>query len=133
MESWTNIDDVLHSHQLRCVFNYVYKVGDCLFDSISYMLKKLKTLSLLRINAMNYLRNCLLMQTPLAVCCRKLKLYLEFLHDLHYGQASTKETYLNKMLQNATNVAFGEILQQSFGYHNTYKDQYMCGAKEVLK
>ncbi len=30
-------------------------------------------------------------------------------------------------------VAFREILQQSFGYHNTYKDQYMCGAKQVLE
>jgi hypothetical protein len=30
-------------------------------------------------------------------------------------------------------VAFGEISQQSFGYRNTYKDQYMCGAKQVLE
>ncbi len=58
--------------QLRRVSNYVYKVGDYLFDYyISHMLTKSKTLSSLWINAMNYLRNCLLMQTPLAVCCRK--------------------------------------------------------------
>jgi hypothetical protein len=43
------------------------------------------------------------MQTPLVVRCRKLKLYLESLHDFHNGQASTKGIYLNKMLQNATN------------------------------
>jgi hypothetical protein len=37
------------------------------------------------------------------------------------------------MLQNVPMVAFGEISQQYFGYHNTYKDQYMCGAKQVLE
>jgi hypothetical protein len=42
MESNTNIDDVLHSYQLKHVSNYVYKVGDCLFDCISYMLKELE-------------------------------------------------------------------------------------------
>ncbi len=35
--------------------------------------------------------------------CKQLKLYLEFLHDLHNGQASTEQTYFNKILQNATN------------------------------
>jgi len=30
-------------------------------------------------------------------------------------------------------LAFGKIPQQSFGYCNTYKDQYMCGAKQVLE
>jgi hypothetical protein len=92
MESWRNFDDVLDSYQLRHDSNYVYKFGDCLLESISYMLKKSETFSSWRINAMNYLRKFLLMQTPLAVCCRKLKLYLEFLHDLHNGQVSTKET-----------------------------------------
>jgi hypothetical protein len=67
------------------------------------MLKKSKTFSSWLINAMNYLRIILLMQTPFAMRCRKLKLYLEFLHDLHNGQISTKETHFNKMLQTAIN------------------------------
>jgi hypothetical protein len=30
-------------------------------------------------------------------------------------------------------VTFGEISQQSFGYPNIYKDQYMNDEKQVLK
>ncbi len=42
MESCINIDDVLHSYQLKYVSNYVYKVGDYLFYYISYMLQNLE-------------------------------------------------------------------------------------------
>jgi hypothetical protein len=44
MESCTNIDDVLHSYQLRCVSNYVYKFGDCIFDFISTFKKNWRPL-----------------------------------------------------------------------------------------
>jgi hypothetical protein len=74
MESNINIDDVLHSYQLEHVSNYVYKVGDCLFDCISYMLKNLKTSSLLWTNVMNYLKNCLFIQIPLVMHCKQLEL-----------------------------------------------------------
>jgi hypothetical protein len=96
------IDDVLYSYQLTCVNNYVYKVGDCLFDFISYIIQNSKTSNSLQINSMNYLKHFLLIQTPLAICCRRLELNSEFLHDLHNGIVSTIEAYLNKMLQNAT-------------------------------
>ncbi len=35
-------DDVLRSYQLTHVSCYVYKVGDCLFDFISYKLQNSK-------------------------------------------------------------------------------------------
>jgi len=34
MELRRNIDDILYANQLMHVTNYVYKVGDSLFDSI---------------------------------------------------------------------------------------------------
>jgi hypothetical protein len=42
-------------------------------------------------------------QTPLAMRCRQLVLDPKFLHELHNGQASTKEEYLRKMSQIVTN------------------------------
>jgi hypothetical protein len=95
------INDVLCSYQLTCVNNYVYKVGDCLFVFISYMLQNSKTSNSLQINSMNYFKHCLLIQTPIAIHCRRLELNSKILHYLHNEIVSTEELYLNKMPQNA--------------------------------
>jgi hypothetical protein len=73
-----------------CVINYVYKVGDYLFDSITFMLQFLGSFNSLCVNIVIHLKYCLQMQTPLAMWCRQLELYPKFLHDSHNGQASTK-------------------------------------------
>lgn len=78
-------------YQLMCVINYVYKVGDYLFDSIAFMLQFLESSNSLCVNIVIHLKYFFQMQTPLTMWCKQLEVYPKFLHDLHNGQASTTE------------------------------------------
>jgi hypothetical protein len=53
--------------------------------------KFLETFNSLCVNTVIHFKYFLQMQTPLAMWCKQLELYPKFLHDLHNGQASTKE------------------------------------------
>jgi len=76
-------------YQLMCVINY--KVGEYLFDSITFMLQFLDSSNYLHVNIVIHLKYFLQMQTPLTMWCKQLELYPKFFHDLHNGQASTTE------------------------------------------
>jgi hypothetical protein len=80
-----NINIKLAKHNLQQVLNFEYKVGDCLFDSITYLLNYSTSSKLIQKNNMCYLQNCLTIGTPLTLECCQCELNLEFLHDLLHG------------------------------------------------
>jgi hypothetical protein len=97
-----SFEEILLSYNLRLNPTYHYVVGDCLFDSISYLLKYSISSISLRQNSMNYLKHCLLLNTPKAQRCRLNELNPSFLHDLHEGAALNEHEYVEKMSLSAT-------------------------------
>ncbi len=59
MASMQSFNDVLSSNNLCLVSTYMYDVGNCLFDSISYLLKCSLTSFQIKQNSMQYLKQCL--------------------------------------------------------------------------
>jgi hypothetical protein len=68
----SSFEEILLSYNLRLNSRYHYVVGDCLFDSVSYLMKYSISSISLRQNSMNYLKYCLLLNTPKAQQCRTL-------------------------------------------------------------
>jgi hypothetical protein len=94
--------EVLLLSKLCLNSRYHYEVGNCLFDSISYLMKySISSLSL-RQNSMNYLKHCLILNIPKAQQCQLRKLNPSFLHDLHGGTALNEHQYIEKMSLRAT-------------------------------
>lgn len=96
------IDKKLEECNLRRVTTYKFIVGDCLFDSISYLLGHEISSILLRKNSMNHLANCLVLNTPKALQTRNEELNPEWLHDLHVG-VYNEHDYIRKMALSASN------------------------------
>jgi hypothetical protein len=66
-----NIDIELAKHELQQVQIFEYKVGDCLFDAIAYLLNYSTSLKLIQKNSMCYLQECLTIGTPQTLeCCQ---------------------------------------------------------------
>jgi hypothetical protein len=92
-----NINIELAKHGLPQVQNFEYKLGDCLFDSIVYLLNYSMSSELIQKYIMCYLKKCLTIGMPQALTCRQHELNLEFLHDLHHGEATNEITHIQKM------------------------------------
>jgi hypothetical protein len=57
--------------QVTTSSNFEYKVGDCLFDAIAYLLNYSTSLKLIQKNSMCYLQECLTIGTPQTLeCCQ---------------------------------------------------------------
>ena len=98
----SSFEEILLSYNLRLNSRYHYVVGDCLFDSVSYLMKYSISSISLRQNSMNYLKYCLLLNTPKAQRCRLYELNPSFLHDLHDGTVLNEHEYVEKMSLSAT-------------------------------
>jgi hypothetical protein len=72
----------------------MYDVSNCLFDSISYLLKCSLTSFQIKQNNMQYLKQCL--------TCHLRELNSSFLYDLHHGEVSNEYQYIGKMSQSGT-------------------------------
>jgi hypothetical protein len=59
----SSFEHVLHSYGLHLVSTYKYEIGNCLFDSISYLLDNHLSSLRLRQNNMAHLNQCLLLNT----------------------------------------------------------------------
>jgi hypothetical protein len=90
------IDIKLRECNLRRNTAYRYIVGDCLFDSISYLLQYEVSSTSLRMNTMGHLAQCLSLNTPKAQQTRQLELNPDWLHDLHEGVYNEYQ-YMQKM------------------------------------
>jgi hypothetical protein len=53
-------------------------------------------------NSMAYLQLCLTFSTLEALECHTCELSYEFPHDLHHGQATNEQTYIQKLSKSAT-------------------------------
>jgi hypothetical protein len=91
-----NIDIELAKHGLQQVQNFEEKIGDCLFDLIENFLNYSLSSKLIRKNNMCYLQECPTIGTPQTFECYQCELKLEFLHDLHHGEARDEITYIQK-------------------------------------
>ena len=78
-------------------------MGDCLFDSISFLLKYKETSTSLRINSMQYLKTSSINNTPKACKTRIMELNKEILIDLHNGKVLNENDYIKKNSFNAAN------------------------------
>jgi hypothetical protein len=56
----SSFEHVLHSYVFHLVSTYKYEIGNCLFDSISYLLDNHLSSLQLRQNNMEHLNQCLL-------------------------------------------------------------------------
>jgi hypothetical protein len=90
------IDIKLRECNLQRNTAYRYIVGDCLFDSISYLLQYEISSTSLRMNTMGHLAQCLSLNTPKAQQTRQLELNPDWLHDLHEGVYNEYQ-YMQKM------------------------------------
>jgi hypothetical protein len=57
----SSFEHVLHSYDLRLISTYKYEIGNCLFDSISYLLDNHWSSLELRQKNMAHLNQCLLL------------------------------------------------------------------------
>jgi hypothetical protein len=106
-----NIDIELAKHGLQQVQNFEDKVGDCLFDSIAYLLNYSLSSKLIRKNSMCYLQECLTIGTPQAFECYQCELKLEFLHDLHHEETTHEITYIQiKSLPTLNGGLWGDFI-----------------------
>jgi hypothetical protein len=91
------IDRKLQECNLYINSVYRYIVGDCLFNSISYILQ---SSTLLRMNTMCHLAHCLFFNTPKAQQIWQLELNPDWLYNLHES-ISNEYQYMQKMSVNA--------------------------------
>ena len=96
-QNHVDINKVLKNNNLRRVTSYSYNAGDCLLDSISYLLHYKKSSSMLRINTMNHLKISLEKNTPKAKQTRYKELTKKLLYDLHNRRVLNEDDYINKM------------------------------------
>jgi hypothetical protein len=65
----SSFEHVLHSYGLHLVLTYKYEIGNCFFDSISYLLDNYLSSFQLRQNNMVHLNQCLLLNIEKAQQC----------------------------------------------------------------
>jgi hypothetical protein len=74
---------VFHSYGHHLVSTYKYEIGNCLLNSISYLLDNHLSSLELRQHNMTHLNQCLLLNIRKAQECRIRKLNPSFLFDYH--------------------------------------------------
>jgi hypothetical protein len=87
---------------LQIITNFHYAISDRLFDAIVYFLRHAINSKKLHKNNMVHLQLCLPLGTLEALECHTCELSYKFLHDLHHGQATNEQTYIQKMSMFAT-------------------------------
>jgi len=92
-----NINIELIKHGLQQVQNFEYKVGDCSFDSIAYLLNYSTSLELIWKNNLCYLQKCLTIGTLQALECCQCELNPKFSHEIHHGEAIDEVIYIEKL------------------------------------
>ena len=70
---YIDINEVLKKYNLQHVTNYWHNIGDCLFDSISYLLHYKESSTILKTNTMHHLKVCLHKNTSKAEDTRDKK------------------------------------------------------------
>jgi hypothetical protein len=65
----SSLEHVLHSYGFHLISTYKYKIGNCLFDSTSYLLDNHLSSFELRQNNMAHSNQCLLLNTKKAQQC----------------------------------------------------------------
>jgi len=93
----SKLDDKLKCYNLWRNTSYKYNVGDCLFDSIAYLLGYAQSSTNLQINAMHHLKICLAMNIAKACETWSNELNESFLRDLHKGVILNEDEYIEKM------------------------------------
>jgi len=83
MKTFLSFEHVLHSYGLCLVSMHNYEIGNCLFETIYYLLDNHLSSLLLRQNSMVNLNECLLLNTKKTQQCHIRKLNPNFLFDLH--------------------------------------------------
>jgi hypothetical protein len=91
------IDVELQKLNLRCVHDFYYFPGDCLFDAIAYIIQYKKSSLSIRQNVVAHMQHCLSLGTSEALLCRSRELQPAFMHNLHQGQVNSESDYLDKM------------------------------------
>jgi hypothetical protein len=81
---------------LQCIINFLYDVGDCLSNAITYLLIFLETSTIIQKKSMLYLQDCLSLGILEAWQCHWCELNINFLHNLHNKQANDEKTYIHK-------------------------------------
>ena len=79
------IDSKLLGCNLKRNTNYTYIIGDCLFDSIVYLLHYAISSRSLQFNSMRHFFHCLNINSPKARQTREQELNAKWLHDLYRG------------------------------------------------
>lgn len=90
------IDRKLADCNLQRNTAYTYVVGDCLFDSIAYLLRYDISSEILRINTMQHLAFCISLNTPKALQTLEFELNEDWLYDLHTGVFNAHQ-YIQRM------------------------------------
>jgi hypothetical protein len=90
------IDIKLRECNLQRNTAFIYIVGDCLFDSTSYLLQYEISSTSLRMNTMGHLSQFLSLNSPKAQQIRQLELNPDWLHDLH-EDVYNEYQYMQKM------------------------------------
>jgi hypothetical protein len=92
---------VLHSYGHHLISTYKYEMGNCLFNSISYLLDNHLSSLELRQHNMTHLNQCLLLNTRKTQQCCIRELNPSFLFDLHQGMVMNEHQYVTIMALNA--------------------------------
>jgi len=87
---------------LQRTTNFHYAIGDCLFDAIVYFLKYAINSNEHCKNSIAHLQQCLTLGTSKTLECCTCELSYKFLDDLHHGQETIEQTYIQKMSMFAT-------------------------------
>ncbi len=90
MISMQSFNDVLSSSNFHLVSTYKYDVGNYLFDSIFYLLKCSLTSLQIKQNSMQYLKQCLTLNTQKTQECCLRELNPTFLYNLHHDKVSNE-------------------------------------------
>ena len=91
---------VLEKHKLLRVNNFLYSIGDCLFDSLELLLCFRYTSVELRKGTVQYFRKCLENQDEEAISSYENELHEQSLKEMH--NISSRELYLDKMTRSAS-------------------------------
>jgi hypothetical protein len=90
MVSMQSFNDVLSSSNFHLVSTYKYDVGNYLFDSRFYLLKCSLISLQIKQNSMQYLKQCLTLNTQKTQECCLRELNPTFLYDLHHDKVSNE-------------------------------------------
>ena len=94
------IDRKLLEYNLKRNTNYTYIVGDCLFDSIAYLLHYAISSTSLQFNSVRHLSHCLNINIPKARQTRDQQLNAKWLSDLH-RDITNEYQYMQRMAMSA--------------------------------